>query len=147
MRRDRVQAIVIRDNKVLLVKHRMREREFFCVPGGGIEDGETKEEAVLRELKEEACVDGEIVRKLSIQFKPRDMGEVHSYLIRISKDATPFPGIDPELGEDKQTIIGIEWLGLEEIGDVDRAYLWAAGLNRIDYFHEALLEMENKLYK
>ncbi|MBQ5476093.1 MAG: hypothetical protein IIT65_15810, partial [Lachnospiraceae bacterium] len=65
----------------------------------------------------------------------------------IPKDATPFPGIDPELGEDKQTIIGIEWLGLEEIGDVDRAYLWAAGLNRIDYFHEALLEMENKLYK
>jgi len=55
--------------------------------------------------------------------------------------------MDPELPQEEQTIVSVEWLTLEEIGAVDQAYLWAAGLNRIDYFHKYLLNMENKLYK
>ncbi len=146
-RRDRVQAMVVRNDKILLVKHRMRGREFFCLPGGGIEPGESCEEAALRELKEESLVDGTIVRKLSIQFKPRNLGEVHTYLIEIADDAVAGPGVDPEFPPEKQTIIGVEWLSLEEIGEADKAYLWASGLNRIDFFHEKLLAMENKIFK
>lgn len=146
-RRDRVQAMVVRNDKILLVKHRMRGREFFCLPGGGIEPGESCEEAALRELKEESLVDGTIVRKLSIQFKPRNLGEVHTYLIEIADDAVAGSGVDPEFPPEKQTIIGVEWLSLEEIGEADKAYLWASGLNRIDFFHEKLLAMENKIFK
>ncbi len=147
IRRDRSQAMVIRGNKILLVKHHMSGRKFFCLPGGGIEEGETPEEAAVRELKEESGVEGRIIRKLSIQFKPDNRGEVHTFLIRIPEDAVPSKGSDPELSQEEQTIISVEWLSLEEIGAVDQAYLWAAGLNRVDYFHKYLLNMENKLYK
>lgn len=146
-RRDRSQAIVIREDKILLVKHEMFGRIFFCLPGGGIEEGETPEEAALRELKEEGGVDGEIVRKLSIQYKPDNRGEVYTFLIHVPEDAVAVKGNDPELAEEEQTIISVEWLSLDEIGEVDRAYLWASGLNRIDYFHKYLLSMENKIYK
>ncbi len=146
-RRDRVQALVVRKDKILLVKHKMRGRVFFCLPGGGVEKGESFEEAALRELKEESLVDGRIVRKLSIQFKPRNLGEVHTFLIEIDEDAIAGPGVDPEFPEEKQTIIGVEWLALEEIGEADKAYLWSSGLNRIDFFHEKLLAMENKIFK
>lgn len=42
-------AIVVRENKILLVK----ERGSFHMPGGGVDLGETPENAVVREVKEE----------------------------------------------------------------------------------------------
>ena len=61
MKRNRSQAMVCRDGKLLLVEHRMKGRDFFNLPGGGIEENETPEEAALRELNEEAGVSGKIV--------------------------------------------------------------------------------------
>ena len=52
MKRNRSQAMVCRDGKLLLVEHRMKGRDFFNLPGGGIEENETPEEAALRELNE-----------------------------------------------------------------------------------------------
>lgn len=144
MKRDRSQALVIRNNKILLVKHRMNGREFYCLPGGGIDDGETPEQAAVRELEEEAGVAGTVVRKLTIQYKPDNKGEVHTFLMEISEEAVATKGTDPELSQEEQTILSVAWLELEEIGVVDQAYLWAAGLHRIDYFHEKLLEMKNE---
>lgn len=146
MRRDRVQAVVIRDDKILMVKHKMNGRIFYCLPGGGVEEGETYEDAVTRELLEEALVHGKVIRKLSVQYKPDNRGEVHSFLLEIGEDEVIGKGIDPEFSMEEQTIIDSAWLSLEEIGDVDRAYLWAAGLNRVDFFHEKLLNLDNKIY-
>ena len=56
--RSRSVAIVIRDGKILMERVVYFGREFFTVSGGGIEDGETPEQAVLRELKEECGLDG-----------------------------------------------------------------------------------------
>ena len=144
MRRDRAQALVVRNEKILLVKHNMDGREFYCLPGGGVEDGESYEEAALRELKEESLVDGRIVRKLSIQFKPDNKGEVHTFLVEVDDKAIPGKGIDPEFSEDEQSIIGVEWLTLEEIEERDRAYLWASGLNRVEYFHDKIVADKGK---
>ena len=50
--RERATVVVIRDGKVLLVRHVGRFRE-FAMPGGGIEDGELPIIAAARELHEE----------------------------------------------------------------------------------------------
>lgn len=147
MRRDRAQALVVRNEKILMVKHRLSGREFYCLPGGGVEENETYEQAALRELSEESLVIGKIIRKLSIQFKPDNKGEVHTFLVEIEEGAVPGIGIDPELPKEEQSIIGVEWLALDEIGEVDRAYLWASGLNRVEYFHNELLKLDNIIYK
>ncbi|PQZ57103.1 MULTISPECIES: NUDIX domain-containing protein [Bacillus] len=53
MRRNRGAAIIIQDGKIALIK-RVREGEmYFVFPGGGIEEGETPEEATKREVYEE----------------------------------------------------------------------------------------------
>ena len=147
MRRDRAQALVIRESKILMVKHELGGRTFYCLPGGGVEENETYEMAAIRELEEESCVKGNIVRKLSVQYKPDDKGEVHTFLIDINEKEIASPGIDPELSQEEQTIISVEWLSIEEIGEVDRAYLWASGLSRVEFFHDLLLNMDNKIYK
>ncbi|QWU46123.1 NUDIX domain-containing protein [Bacillus sp. NP247] len=56
MRRNRGAAIIIQDGKIALIK-RVREGEvYFVFPGGGIEEGETPEEATKREVYEELGV-------------------------------------------------------------------------------------------
>ena len=84
MKRDRSQAVVVREDKILLVKHLMDGKEFYCLPGGGIDEGETPEVSAIRELKEEAGVDGTVERLLSVQYKPDNAGNVYSYQCVIS---------------------------------------------------------------
>ena len=54
MTRNRATAIVTRDEKILLVRD--RGRPTYALPGGGIEDDENPESAVVRELSEETTL-------------------------------------------------------------------------------------------
>lgn len=139
MKRDRSQAMVCRDGKLLLVEHIMRGRDFFSLPGGGIEGDETPEEAALRELQEEAGVSGKIIRPLSIEYKPDLESRIFTFLVEIPENAIPVKGIDPEVSEDEQTIVDVKWLSLDEIPERDRAYLFSAGLIRVPEFHNIVL--------
>ena len=140
MKRNRSQAMVCRDGKLLLVEHRMKGRDFFNLPGGGIEENETPEEAALRELNQEAGVSGKIVRPLAIEYKPDLESRIFTFLVEIPDDAVPHKGIDPELSESEQTIVGVTWRTLEEIAERDRAYLFGAGLMRVPLFHDEVLK-------
>lgn len=138
-KRDRAQCMVCREDKILMIEHQMDGRDFFNLPGGGVEDGETPEEAALRELKEEALVDGYVERPLAIEYKPDLKSRVFTFLVVIPDDATPQAGSDPELPEEEQTIVGFAWKSLHEIPERDRAYLFGAGLMRVPVFHDEVL--------
>lgn len=65
-------AIIIEDGKLLAMFRRKIKKdgsvkEYYVIPGGGLEDGETLEENVIRELKEEFNVDIEVVNFLSTE--------------------------------------------------------------------------------
>ena len=140
MKRNRSQAVVCRNGKLLLVEHRMKGRDFFNLPGGGIEEGETPAEAALRELSEEAGVEGHVIRPLAIEYKPDLESRIFTFLVEIPEDAVPQKGTDPELSEEEQTIVGVSWFSLREIPERDRAYLFGAGLMRIPEFHDEVLK-------
>ncbi len=60
----RAVGILIKSNKILLI-HRTREgKEFWVLPGGGVEKNEKVEDTVVREIKEEAGIKSEIVKLL-----------------------------------------------------------------------------------
>ena len=139
MKRNRSQAVVCRDGKLLLVERRMNGRDFCNLPGGGIEESETPAEAALRELSEEAGVVGRIVRPLAIEYKPDLQSRIFTFLVEIHNDVVPVKGVDTELSEEEQTIVGVAWLSLREIPERDRAYLFGAGLMRIPEFHDEVL--------
>lgn len=50
--REGCRAIILKDNKVLLSWE--ERKNVYMSPGGGVEDGESLEECVIRELQEEA---------------------------------------------------------------------------------------------
>ncbi|MCL1858784.1 MAG: NUDIX hydrolase [Oscillospiraceae bacterium] len=135
--KGRAQCLVVRDNKILMVKHDSGDYWCYCLPGGGIEHGETPEQAAIRELQEECCVNGRIIKKTSEYIDPFDDNTFfYTYHIDIDNQ-TPSLGIDPELIENP-ILVEVKWLSLDEICEHDRAYLWSAGLVSIKEFAEEL---------
>lgn len=77
--RKSARALIIDDGKLLVFRRKRyvptsgEWLEYFSIPGGGIDRGETAEQAVIRELKEEMGVDialGELVaHKISDNFE------------------------------------------------------------------------------
>ena len=67
--RQTARGIIVRDGKLLMFERWRRdllgrEKHYFSIPGGGIDDGETPEAAVIREMEEEMSVKVEPVRLL-----------------------------------------------------------------------------------
>jgi 8-oxo-dGTP diphosphatase len=56
----RVSVVVIDDGKILLVRHRKGNRQYWVLPGGRLEYGETFHECAVRELKEETGLEVQI---------------------------------------------------------------------------------------
>lgn len=52
---EKAAGIIIRDRKLLV--ERSEGKDFFISPGGSIEPGETAQQALVRELKEEFTID------------------------------------------------------------------------------------------
>jgi len=59
-------AIIIKDNKLVTLFRRKKKnniiKEYYSLPGGKLEKNETIEECIIREVKEELCVDVKILK-------------------------------------------------------------------------------------
>jgi ADP-ribose pyrophosphatase YjhB (NUDIX family) len=66
--RDRAAGIVIRDGRIALIRreHSDRGKLYFLYPGGGVESGESLEQAVEREVYEELGLVATPVRLVAI---------------------------------------------------------------------------------
>jgi mutator protein MutT len=64
MKRIRAVAIIVNDNKILVIHRINNGKEYFVLPGGGVENGETVEQAVLREVQEETALEVKIEKML-----------------------------------------------------------------------------------
>ena len=113
------------------------ERTFYSIPGGGIEDGETPEEAAIRELKEECGLDGVIVKKLAELYN--NGRTEYSFEVCVPEGQNAIKGYDPEEPKDKQAIKEVLWMELSQIPEKDRAFLWGYGLIAVDGFFEEVL--------
>lgn len=62
--RVRVAGILIENGKILLIEHLKNDKKYWLIPGGGVDWGESTEEALTREYKEETNLDIEVNRFL-----------------------------------------------------------------------------------
>lgn len=81
MARRRVSAIVIRDDSLLVIRRVKNSEEYFTFPGGGVEDGEHWEEALVREMLEETSL---TVAMENLQYTLFDRDENENRLYRCS---------------------------------------------------------------
>lgn len=133
--RSRSVAVVTREGKLLMERVFYFGRYFYTLPGGGIEPGETPEQAALRELWEECGLKGRIVRPLAVQYKQKG-GAEYSFLVSVPEDQEASLGYDPEENGEDPPLQEVLWMGLEEISERDRAFLWQYGLMTVDGFFD-----------
>ena len=134
MNKHRAQCLVVHDDKILVVKHRQYGYEYYCLPGGGVEEGETPKQAAKRELFEECCVRGSKLRLISKVFLDKHYN--YTYCADIGNQA-PVLGEDPEC-RDNPILVGAEWRSLGDLCERDRAWMWSAGLVYYDGFSNEL---------
>lgn len=83
MRKSARAIIITKDNKLLLMKRIKPDGVYYVTIGGGIEDGETSKQALLRELKEES---GSIVDKPIFAFHYDDIERQNSVDFYVCKE-------------------------------------------------------------
>lgn len=117
-RTTRYQGAIVQDHHILLIKHRQHDgsREYWVIPGGGREQGETEEQCVQREMKEETHLDVRVERLLLDE--PAHPDSVYkrrkTYLcVPIAGEARP--GHEPELdAAQTYSIAEVAWFDLHD---------------------------------
>ncbi|MGQ4733433.1 NUDIX hydrolase [Streptomyces sp. Ju416(a)] len=101
-------AIIVDGGKVLMIRRQVREGKLlWAFPGGGIEAGETPEQAAVRETTEEVGLEVKAVRALGDRVHPQT-GVPMTYVAceLISGDA---------IVGDAEEIAAVAWIGHGEI--------------------------------
>jgi ADP-ribose pyrophosphatase YjhB (NUDIX family) len=95
----RYQGAIVRDDHILLIRHRERVsgHDYWIIPGGGIQDGESEAQCVQREMKEETCLDVRVERLLFEEHWESEKGynRAKTYLC-VPVGGRARPGFEPE---------------------------------------------------
>jgi len=117
--RARAAAIILNEkNELLLVlhKHPKTGEQWWTLPGGGLELEECAEDAVIREVREECCIDckpGRLVYVREFIDEDNDIHYVELFFLSEAKSYEVTTGLDPELEE--QYIVEARFLARNEI--------------------------------
>ena len=115
--RKLVRAIITRDDKLLVMKRYKYGDTYYTLIGGGVDPGETPEEALVREIDEETSLIIEDFRKVIVEAPWGKYGEQHIYLcedpggdVVLRTDA-----IEAKLNKNKNNTYKPMWLNIERL--------------------------------
>ena len=110
----RHQAAIIRDHHILLVRQRGEGGyEWWNVPGGGREEGESEEQCVIREAKEETDLDVKVQRLLiDGRSHPHSMYRRFKTYLCTPVGGEAQPGSGPEVADG--WLIDVGWFDLRD---------------------------------
>jgi 8-oxo-dGTP pyrophosphatase MutT (NUDIX family) len=128
--RNRASAVILKDDKILLIKRVKPDREYFIFPGGGLDKDESFEEAVRREVKEELCLD---VEKCHFLFSIENLGVPEFITVHTGHRNEHYFLIDkyvgnPEIGGPEKeratehNQYHIVWLSMEEFTELPNIF-------------------------
>lgn len=110
--KQRIRVFILHNGTVLLLHRIKNGKEYYAVPGGGVEVGETEQETAAREIKEETGLTITLGQKIGvININGSDE---HFYI------AEEFQG-EPRLGSPEKerrspdNIYRLEWVPLENM--------------------------------
>jgi len=115
----RAVAVIIKDGKILLMRRIRGGEEYFVFPGGGVGEGENPEDAVIREIKEEFCIDIK-VDKLLFEIENKGRREFY-YLVNEFSSISKIGGEEKERMNENNQYYPV-WKELSEILDLSNLY-------------------------
>lgn len=121
--RNSAKAVIIRNNSLLVIRNTTDGEDWFLLPGGGQNHGETLTDALKRECMEEASVEVSVGDILFVrdyisanhEFAETD-NDAHQveFMFRctIPEYSEPMPGTEADKWQ-----TGVEWLPLNRLSD------------------------------
>ena len=134
--RSAARALIVRRDKILLTRCRRDGQEFYVLPGGGQQEVETLEEAVIRECREEIGVEVEVRGLCFVRdyipapgaFSYLDVSEAKHQVEHFFECDVP-AGYEPEKGSEPDPLqVSVEWLGVEALSG---GRVYPPGLERV----------------
>lgn len=118
--RQAVRAVVVRDGYMLVMHRNKFGHEYYTLPGGGIDAGETAEHALFRELGEETRMSVVNPRLVVVEDAGDVFGTQYVYLCQYVGGE---PVLDPHSEEAKINALGQntyspQWLPLHSLASV-----------------------------
>ena len=122
--RIRAGVVLIEDGKVALIERHRAGKHYFVFPGGGVDAGETPEQAAIREMEEETGLRVTVQRKLAeIHF---GLSEQVYYLVdRLDGEFGTGTGVEFTDSNPDDPTEGIYipiWMSLEELLQHENIY-------------------------
>lgn len=105
--------------KVLLMWRKNHGHEYYVFPGGGVEDNETIEDAVLREVKEETMLDAKLGRLLYTHHYVNDSDQFFFEVIYTSGEPKLGDANEKEaMKNDKDDYYEPLWIEIEKLKEL-----------------------------
>ncbi len=137
-------GIVIKDNRIAIFCK--KEKNEYKLPGGGVEDNESLEEAFKREVLEETGCEVSIVKKLGVvrEYRTRDsfLQISHVFLSNVTNDTMKLNLTEKEITEGGELIWCNPKEGLTLIID---AYPSLKGSNFESLYHTQFISKRDQL--
>ena len=112
--RPRAFAAIIENDCILMVQVVKGEKSYWTLPGGGLENEETFEQAVIREVQEEVNLKVKVIKHL--YTNSYEQGLEKCFLVQVvEQNSTPILGFDPELLIEQQELKEIKWQPIKEM--------------------------------
>lgn len=113
----RAVAVIVKDNKVALIHRKNKGRVYWVFPGGGVEDGETPKEAVVREIREELSLDCKVIRLLfSVKSYPAGNKDPY-FLCSVDSDKIKLGGPEKQM-QSEADWYAPQWVEFEKVGNL-----------------------------
>lgn len=119
--RETARGIVFKDGGIVLI-HRIKQKEgkikeYYVFPGGGIEEGETHNEAVIREVLEET---GITVKPIKEIYRVEKDENIHNYILCEYVSGKLGTGDGPEFNSEEYSNSGEYIPEIIKIEDLDK---------------------------
>ena len=129
----RAGVIVTHNNGILLLNRTRKGKQFYCIPGGHVEEGETPEECAVREMKEESSLD---VTLGDLFIELENQGRKEYYFWATSWSGTPHLGGEEAERNCPEDLFTFEWIPYQQL---DSLVLYPTLVHEklIEYFQKA----------
>ncbi|MBT2691272.1 NUDIX domain-containing protein [Bacillus sp. ISL-47] len=149
--RVRAGAVIIKNNRILLIEFDDEKGVHYNLPAGGVEPNESLLDAVKREAKEEASIDVEVgplafVYEYAPHLNDNKYGEIHSlglmFECKLREGSIPMMPANPDVNQ-----TDVKWVPLSDLKNIvlypnikEHIIRYAENKRNLELIEEHLLE-------